>query len=99
MGRRGRMPRGPKSLIDKVRDIDPTFADEAYSLSDDDIKAKMLTMAKHRSEIEAAKKTDSDLKSKQMEVREANKTYSEPLKAIKLKTDLSLEILKDRGKI
>jgi hypothetical protein len=99
MGRRGRAPRGPKSLIDRVRDLDPTFADEAYSLSDEALKEKLVTMSKHGQDIDTAKKADQDIKTKREELKVMNQTYSEPLKAIKLKTKLSLEILADRGKL
>lgn len=94
-----RKAKSPKSLIDKVRELDPTFADTVYSLSDADAREKMVTMAKHASEVEEAKKADEDLARARETLKTMNQTYSEPLKAIRLKTRLLVQMLKERGKL
>lgn len=98
MGRGRRFPKGPKSLRDKVRDIDTSFADGVYSMTDDDLKNRLAHYSKEQATIEDAKKEDVDLKRLRGETKTASESYTVPLKAIKLKTRLVLEVLKDRGK-
>ncbi len=91
-------PRKAKTTYDKVNELDPNFTSEVYSLRDDQLNEKLASMAKHRAEIEEAKSEDVELKSLRESLKVAGETYSEPLKGIKLKTKLIVEILKDRGK-
>jgi hypothetical protein len=88
-----------KSLIEKVREIDEHFAEEAYSLTDDQLKDKMVSLAKYDEELEVAKENDQDLQEKQEQAKVANETYSVPRKANKLKRKLVLEVLRERGKV
>ena len=89
--------KGPKSIFDKVNEIDPAFAEEVYALREDQLKDKLVTMAKHDTEIEEARKNDTDLLSLREQVKVANQTYSEPLKANKLKRKLIFDVLSTRG--
>lgn len=98
MGRK-KGKKGPPSLWDKVNALDPAFASEVYSLSDEALKDKLVQMASHQADIEEARSKDSDLERIKEELKTANQTYSEPLKAIKLKRSLSVQVLKERGKL
>ena len=97
--RKVRVPKGPKQLIDKVRDIDKAFADSVYALSDDNAREKMITFSKHIAEIEKAKKDDQDLKSAKESLKVKNETYTGPLKAARMKIALLVQILMERGKL
>lgn len=90
--------KGPKTLFDKVNDVDPTFASEVHLLKDSELNDKLATMAKHQTEIEDAREKDVDLASLREQVKVANETYSEPLKAMRLKRKLIYQILQERGK-
>ncbi len=96
---RGKSKKGPATLWDKVNAMDAIFAGEVYSLSDDSLKDKLVQMASHQADIEEAKENDTDLESKREALKTANQTYSEPLKAIRLKRALSVQVLKERGKL
>jgi hypothetical protein len=90
--------RKAKTTYDKVNEIDPSFASEVFSLKDEELNGKLALMAKHRAEIEEAKSSDEDLRRLRDEIKVAGESYSQPLKGIKLKTKLVVEILKGRGK-
>lgn len=92
-----KVKKGPKSLFDKVNEVDPSFAEEVYALREDQLKEKLVTMARHDTEVEEARKNDTDLQSLREQVKVAGQTYSEPLKANKLKRKLIFEVLSTRG--
>lgn len=94
-----RTPRTPKSAFDKVKEMDPSFAEEVNTMTDSDLKEKVVTLTKYSLEIEEARKDDSDLASLKEQLKVANQTYTEPLKANKLKRQLILDVLKSRGKL
>ena len=96
MGRRGGFKR--KTLADKINEIDPNFVTEVYSMRDADLDTKLATMAKARSETEEAQKADVDIITAKAGLKTLNETYTEPLKALKLKTKFIVQILKDRGR-
>jgi hypothetical protein len=91
-------PKKTKTLFDKVNEVDSTFAEEAYSLTEDQLKDKLVLMAKYDTEIEQAKKDDTDLAALREQLGVANETYSGPLKANRLKRRFVFEILANRGK-
>lgn len=97
MARRSR--KGPKTLYDLVKEVDPDFASEVYALSPEQLDAKLVTMAKTQTEIEDAKSKDMDLKSKQEQAKEAGKVYSTQFKALKLKRKFIFQVLQERGKV
>ena len=86
----------PKGLWDKVKDVDETFANEVYTLSDTQLKEKVVEMSKYQTELEFAREKDEDLKAKQEQAKVAGETYTGPLKAIKLKRQLVFKVLKER---
>lgn len=99
MGRFGKRKfKGPETTYDKVKKIDPTFAGEVFAMRDDQLNAKLMEMAKYEVELDEAKKKDEDLKQKRSALTIASQTYTVPLRANKLKRQLIVETLKERGK-
>lgn len=94
-----RQNKNPKTVYDKVKDLDPSFAEEVSTMTDSDLKEKVVVLTKYSMEIEEAKKDDQDLASLKEQLKTANQTYTEPLKANKLKRQLILDVLKSRGKL
>ena len=91
--------RGPETLEDKVRKIDPDLADNVSSLSVDELKNRIVKISQVDEEFEAARKDDQDLKSLQEQLNTARETYSVPLKANKLRRKLILQVLQGKGKV
>ena len=87
-----------KTLFDKVKELDPTFIEEVYSQSGDALKDRVLALTREEQEIETAKQADSSIPAIKEELKAANETYSIPLKAIKMKRRLIMEILGEKGK-
>jgi predicted methyltransferase len=96
MARKAR--KGPKTLYDKINDIDKNFTSEVYALSQEQLNAKLSEMAKTQTETEDAKSKDTDLKSKQEQAKEAGKVYGEIFKALKMKRQFVIQVLQERGK-
>jgi len=96
MARRAR--KGPKTLWDKVKDIDETFAQEVYSATDENLRNRLSTIAIQMTLNENEMEKDQDLKSLREQAKQAAKTYTEPLAALKLKRKLCYKILEERGK-
>ena len=94
-----RQSKTPKTAYDRVKELDPSFAEEVNTMTDSDLKEKVVVLTKYSMEIEEARKDDQDLASLKEQVKVANQTYSEPLKANKLKRQLILDVLKSRGKL
>lgn len=94
-----RQSKTPKTAYDRVKELDPNFAEEVNTMTDSDLKEKVVVLTKYSMEIEEARKDDQDLASLKEQVKVANQTYSEPLKANKLKRQLILDVLKSRGKL
>lgn len=99
MARRGRPPKGPKSLWDRVNEIDPDFAGSINGMTDEALREKLVTMANEDNKIEQAREVDTDLKSLREQLKTAGETYSVPLKSNKLRRRLTLQTLKERGKL
>lgn len=93
-----RKPKGPVTLYDKVNKLDPAFASEVYSLTDDLLKSKLVDLAKYEEEMLDAKEKDPDLAEARQRLKTANESYREPLKANKLKRKLLLQVMAERGK-
>ena len=92
-----RKSKGPESLEDKVRKIDPDLADGVSSMSTDELKNRIVKISQVDEQFEAARKEDQDLKSLQEQLNTARETYSVPLKANKLRRKLILAVLLERG--
>lgn len=87
---------GPKTLEEKLYEIDKRFIDELRCSTVDQVKEKMISLDRNETELIDAKKDDSDLASKREALKVANQTYSEPLKAIKLKRAFALKVLSEK---
>lgn len=93
---------GPKTpfekMVAKLKEIDPYFVESIYSSKEEDLNSKFGSLAKHMTEIENARDNDEDLKAKKEELKILNESYTEPLKAIKLKRKFIYKVLEERGK-
>lgn len=93
-------PKTPfEKMVAKLKEIDPYFVESVYSSKDDDLFSKFGSLAKSMTEVENARDNDVDLKTKKEELKVLNETYTEPLKAIKLKRKFIYKILEERGKV
>lgn len=99
MGKRGRKPKAPKTLFDKVKEFDDNFASTVLSATEEDLKSKLLNIAAEDERLGKAKAADPDISSLSGQLKTANQTYSVPLKQNKMRRSLILETLKDRGRI
>jgi FtsZ-interacting cell division protein ZipA len=87
-----------KTLQDKIREIDPNFVDEVSVATDDELKSKITTLTSQKIEVEEAQKNDPDIADVKEKLKQLKSTYTEPLKAYKLKIQFLVQLLKDRGK-
>lgn len=93
-------PKTPfEKMVAKLKEVDPYFVESVYSAKDEDLYSKFGTLAKNMTEIENARDNDEDLKVKKEELKVLNETYTEPLKAIKLKRKFIYKVLEERGKV
>lgn len=99
MTRKRKGPKLPKSLWDQVKEVDEQFATEIYSLTDDQLKEKLINFANEQQLYEDRKSSDPDLKRLTEERKTVADTYDMPLKAIKLKRRLAIQTLRERGKL
>jgi hypothetical protein len=97
MARKAR--KGPKTLFDKVKEIDEGFTDSIYSATDEKLNERLAQLAKTATTFENEREKDQDLKSLKAQATEMGKTYSIPLTACRLKRKLIYEILEGRGKV
>lgn len=96
MARRSR--RGPKSLFDKIKEIDAEFPEGLISATDEVLNTKLAELAKQQTSIEEERAADTDLKSLQEQAKHAASGYNERTQACKLKRRYVYGILKERGK-
>ena len=92
-----RGPKGPKTLEEKMKDLDEFFVDEIRSTTAEGVKDKLIKLDRYEGELEDARKEDADLASKKEAAKVAGETYSIPLKAIKLKRAFALKVLTEKG--
>jgi hypothetical protein len=91
--------KGPKTLFDKVKEADPYFVQEVYSMTDEKLDEKLSEMAKQVTQNENARDADDDIKKLREQLKTANQTYSVPINTLKLKRKLIYKILEERGKV
>lgn len=91
--------KGPKSLWDKVSEVDHDFAVSANTMTEEQLRASIVDITNEDERLQKAKKDDLDLLRAREELGECNKTYSVPLSRNRLKKQLAIEILQGRGKL
>jgi hypothetical protein len=96
MGKGKGRRKGPKTLFDKVKEIDPYFVQEVYVDTDEKLNERLLGIAQDQDTNELAQESDTTIKSLREQLRVANETYNRPLKACKLKRKLIVQIQKER---
>lgn len=97
MAKRGRKPSGQKTLEQKVKDQDSSFVDEVRLLTPDQLKERMVKLTQYEVDLVQARRDDVELLSLKEKTAEASATYSEPLKANKLKREFLLQVLREKG--
>lgn len=97
MARRAR--RGPKSLFDKIKEIDAEWPEGLVSATDETLNAKLSELAKSQTQIEEERAADTDLKALQEQAKHAASGYNERTTACKLKRRYIYGLLKERGKV
>lgn len=90
-------PKGPKTLEEKVKEVDEYFVEEIRLSTPEAIKEKLIKLDRYEDELISIREEDEDLRAKRDAARIAGETYSVPLKAIKLKRAFSLKILSEKG--
>lgn len=88
-----------KTLEDQIRELDSSFVDEVVSATEEQLKDRLTRLAQYDVELDRSQADDQDLKDKKEIAAEATRSYSEPRKANKLKRQLVVRILSDRGKL
>ena len=88
-----------KTLEDKIRDIDQFFMESVEGNTSDELKKKLISLDSYEGELSQTKEDDEDLKDKMELAKEAGAVYRDGFKAIKLKRQLLLRMLKDQGAI
>lgn len=89
--------KGPKTLADKVADMDRSFYDEVQGLGVDQIKNKIMGLAISQAEMEEAKEKDEDYQKLRDQLKYAAQGYREHSKAVKLKTKYLMELKASKG--
>jgi len=96
MGKGKGRRKGPKTLYDKVKEIDPYFVQEVYVDTDEKLNQKLLAIAQDQDTNENARDNDVDIARLRAQLKTANETYTKPLNACKLKRKLIVQIQKER---
>ena len=89
--------KGPKTLEEKLYSLDKEFIDELRAGTGQQAKDRLIKLDRYETELLDARDEDSDLASKREALKVANQTYTEPLKAIKLKRAFTLKVLTEKG--
>lgn len=97
MAKRGRKPSGPKTLEDKINSIDVAFVSEVRTSTVESIKERMIKLDRYEVTLLETRKEDMDLRSKKEAAKVAGETYTEGLKATKMKRQFMLQVLSEKG--
>ena len=89
--------RGRKSNYDKLKELDPDFVETTLGMQKDELKNKIVDITKYQMEILDAKTKDLDLISLVEQTKIAGEVYRTNLKAIRLKLNYLIELLKEKG--
>jgi hypothetical protein len=92
-------PKGSKNKEkkDEFADLPAEWKDAVAGMDKPAIDARIAEVAKAEEENQKLKGDDEDLKSRQLEAREAGKQYSDGTKANKLKIRFAMRVLRDKG--
>jgi hypothetical protein len=90
---------GKKSLEEKINDVDQFFLESVQGSDAEELKKKLIALDSYEGELSDTKEDDEDLKDKIEIAKEAGAVYRDGFKAIKLKRQFLLRVLKDKGAI
>ena len=75
----------------------PEFANEVEKLDTAELNNRLAQLAKDGAEVEAAKEADEPLQTARAQAKEFAAPYREAKKAIKMKSNYIIDLLKGRG--
>lgn len=82
---------------DKFEDLPPEFVDSVNSMSTEEIRDRVATIALQQAELMAARDLDEDLQMAKVTAREAGAVYREGTKMNKVKIEFCKHVLGARG--
>jgi len=86
-----------KSFSEKIQDEMPEFADEVAGLNVPDLNARLAAIARAQQENDEKQEEDEELQEARTTASELAKAYTEPKKALKLKTKYIVKLIKEKG--
>lgn len=89
--------KGPKSLLEKVDNEHPGFADEVSGLSVQQLEKRIADYQKSLEDSEQHKAANDVLQTAKAQVKELNAPYAEVRKAISLKTRFLVQLVREKG--
>lgn len=75
----------------------PEFAQEAATLSADDLSGRLAQFAIDFDEVEKAKEADEELENTRKKLSELGAPYKDSKKALRLKSKYIISLLKEKG--
>lgn len=85
------------SIFERATKECPEFVDEVAGLSVDQIETRLAQLAEAVEELADKREADEELAEAQERAKELGKAYSEPTKAIKLKSRYLVALRKEKG--
>lgn len=86
-----------KTIIEKVQASHPVFCKEVDNLSLSDLKQRIVSLQQSLQQSEEAKNADESYQQTKFAAKEMAAPYSDIRKAVKLKTQYIIELLKEKG--
>jgi hypothetical protein len=91
------MPRGQKSLEEKVQSEFPEFVETVMGLNVQELEKRLSDYAKNRHEVQESKKNDEALKEIASQKSEMEAPYRDALNAIELKSKYIIKLIEEKG--
>lgn len=91
------MPRESKTIQEKVQSEFPEFVESVMGLSIEQLEKRLSDYAKHRDEVEEAKKADQELQAAKEVASSMAAPYGDALKAINMKSKYIVALVKEKG--
>lgn len=100
MTRTQKQPQSPTAKLEAtlIKVSGQEIVDSILEASEDDLKAKLVSLASYENETEKALKEDDSINQMKEELKEAQAPYKETLKGIKLQRNFIAVQLESKGK-
>jgi len=93
----GRKSREAKTTEAKLKEAAPEFLDEVNTMDRDQLRSRIVTLAKEAEEVRKAQALDADIKAARDQLKVMNESYKGPLKIMAMKTKFLVERLDEKG--